>query len=367
MLVFAILGCACGKKQELPMEESINSVEMESVVSGESVQGADSGIMEVHFIDVGQGDCTLIINGEHAMLVDAGNNAYGVKLQLYLQKQGIRKLDYLILTHPDADHIGGADVVICKLNIDKIFMTNLEKDNNTYRDVLEALRFKNWSYEMPECGTKYALGDACFTVIGPGKEYDGINDNSIAFMLYKGEQKFLFTGDCEEFAEQEMVNSGYDLKADVYHLAHHGTRNATSSVFLDKVAPTAAVLSCADGNEYGFPHQSTLNSLRKRGISLYRTDEQGSIVAYCDGSKITWSVSPSETWQGGEERRGSKEPEAPMLVGNEEIFVANKKSQILHIPSCEYLPVTVNQVLFETAEDAARAGYSKLCGYCMKK
>lgn len=364
--MFGCVICGCGSKQEVVEKPVTQTITAESVDEDESVLSQEKVLMEVHFIDVGQGDSTLIINGEHAMLIDTGNNGYGVGLQLYLQKQGIKSLDYLILTHPDADHIGGADVAICKLKIDKVLMSTLKRENNTYRDVLEALAFKNMEGEMPEAGTKYEFGDAFFTVIGPCREYDEVNDNSIALMLCKGDVNFLFTGDCEEEAESDMLRNGFDLKADVYHLAHHGTRYATSTEFLQSVNPQAAVLSCAYGNEYGFPHQATLNSLRKNGINLYRTDEQGSIVAYCDGKSISWSVSPSETWQGGEERKNSEEVSPPTLRGDEGIYVANKKSLTLHNSSCQNLPVPVNQVLFETKEDAMEAGYSKLCGYCMK-
>lgn len=365
-LLFVGVTCGCGKIQE-SLEEKVHQAELAETTTDEALGQQESDSMELHFIDVGQGDSTLIINGEHAMLIDAGNNGYGVALQLYLQNQGIRKLDYLILTHPDADHIGGADVVICKLKIDKVFMRNREKDNNTYRDVLDALSFKKLKYEMPEVGAKYDLGDASFVILGPNREYEKTNDNSIAIMLRKGDKKFLFTGDGEEEAELDMVEGDFDLNADVYHVAHHGTRHATSTAFLDKVSPEAAVLSCAYGNEYGFPHQATLNGLRKRGILLYRTDEQGSIVAYCDGTTVMWSVTASETWQGGEERRNSEEAKPPILKVDEEIYVANKKSLTLHISSCEKLPLSVNQVLFETKEEAMEAGYNKLCGYCMLK
>ena len=131
------------------------------------VYGANPDTMEVHFLDVGQGDATLITCGGHAMLIDAGDDSRGTAIQNYLSKRNIEKLDYLILTHPDADHIGGAPVIITKFDIDKVFVSNYEKDNKTYRKLIQALDDNRLRYITPSVGSRYSLGTAKITILAP--------------------------------------------------------------------------------------------------------------------------------------------------------------------------------------------------------
>ncbi len=261
--------------------------------------------MEVHFIDVGQGDSTLIKCGDHSMLIDTGDDTKGTAIQNYLKKQSVKKLDYLILTHPDSDHIGGAPVIITKFEINKVFISNYEKDNKTYRKLIQALDDKKLSYSTPKVGYEFSLGSAAVTILAPDKEYDNPNDASIALIVKNGDNKFLFTGDAEAEAEKDISNSGFDITADVYKVGHHGSRTSTSAEFMRKVKPKYAVISCAEGNSYGHPHAETLNTLRARGVKLYRTDEEGSIIATSDGKDITFNVPPSDTWNSGEPTESS--------------------------------------------------------------
>lgn len=261
---------------------------------------AESSIMEVHFIDVGQGDCTLVKCGDKAMLIDAGDDSQGTAIQNYLQKQGVKKLDYLILTHPDADHIGGAPVIITKFEISKVFISNFEKDNNTYRKLIQALDEKRLSYSTPKVGDSYTLESAQFTILAPNGTYQSPNNASIALLLKNGSNSFLFSGDAEEEAEADILKNGISLSADVYQVGHHGSKTSSSQAFIEAIKPTWAVISCAEGNSYGHPHAQTLNTLRSMGIKVFRTDEQGSIVATSDGKEITWNCAPSESWKAGE-------------------------------------------------------------------
>lgn len=260
----------------------------------------ESFIMEVHFIDVGQGDCTLVKCGDKAMLIDAGDDSQGTAIQNYLQKQGVKKLDYLILTHPDADHIGGAPVIITKFEIGKVFISNFEKDNNTYRKLIQALDEKRLSYSTPKVGDSYTLESAQFTILAPNGTYQSPNNASIALLLKNGSNSFLFSGDAEEEAEADILKNGISLSADVYQVGHHGSKTSSSQAFIEAIKPTWAVISCAEGNSYGHPHAQTLNTLRSMGIKVFRTDEQGSIVATSDGKEITWNCAPSESWKAGE-------------------------------------------------------------------
>lgn len=267
---------------------------------GSTISGDDATGMEVHFIDVGQGDATLIKADGHYMLIDAGENDKGTAVQLYLKKQGVERLDYLVLTHTDSDHIGGADVIISKFDIGQIFLSDFKKDNKTYRELMDSMKSRNMTFLSPEVGAEYELGDATFTIIAPNDTYEDPNNSSIALIIDYGDSSFLFSGDCEEEAEEDILENGMNLDVDVYQVGHHGSRTSSTEDFLDAMSPEYAVISCEEKNSYGHPHAQTLNNLRARGIKVFRTDEQGSIVAYTDGTHITWNCSPSDSWQAGE-------------------------------------------------------------------
>ena len=318
------------------------------------VYGANPDTMEVHFLDVGQGDATLITCGGHAMLIDAGDDSKGTAIQNYLAKRNIEKLDYLILTHPDADHIGGAPVIITKFDIDKVFMSNYEKDNKTYRKLIQALDDNRLRYITPIVGSRYSLGTAKITILAPNGKYDNPNDASIACLIQNGNNKFLFTGDAGEDAEKDILNNGINIAADVYKAGHHGSKYSTSTDFLRAVKPESAVISCGEGNSYGHPHAATLNALRTSGVEVYRTDEAGTVIATSDGKKITFNVPASETWQAGEPAQNSKEvenagketagspasevKEKPQPSNNVQTagitYVLNKNTHKFHVPEC---------------------------------
>ncbi len=263
--------------------------------------GGRAGMLEVHYIDVGQGDATLIKCGGHAMLIDAGDYTKGSAVWAYLLKQNVDKLDYVIGTHLDADHIGGMDVVITKFDCGLILVPEYEKDTRSSEELFDAIEAKNYHNTLPKAGDTYQLGDAVFTILAPQKEfYEKENNYSIGIRLVYGQNSFLFVGDAQEESEEEMLRSGLELKADVLKAGHHGSSSSTSEDFLHEVAPAYAVISCGEGNDYGHPHAAVLNLLRREGVRVFRTDEQGSIAAYSDGTDITWNCAPSESWKAGE-------------------------------------------------------------------
>ena len=345
-----------------------------------SVSTSDPGEpaeLNVHYIDVGQGDATLVTCGGHSMLIDTGDNNKGTTVQLYLTKQGIDHLDYLVLTHSDADHIGGADVIISKFNIDRIFFSNYEQDTKTYRELMDAMADKGKDYTTPAAGETYRLGDASFTILGPLKNYDTPNNSSIALMIAHGAKRFLFTGDCGETAEADLAASGQDLSADVYQTGHHGSRTSSTQKLMDAVKPAYAVISCGEDNSYGHPHAETLNRFRSMGIQVFRTDEQGSIVAVSDGSSIRWNCAPSETWQAGEPKGSSSSTDSPDKAAEPNTaaaeaavpndtgrYIGNKNNGKLHLSTCGHLPYPENREYFDTREAAVAAGYNDPCKLC---
>lgn len=308
---------------------------------------AASDRMEVHFIDVGQGDAALITCDNHAMLFDAGENDTGVALQFYLMEQGIGYLDYVIGSHPEADHIGGMDVVLLKYDCEKVMLPNISVDTAAYRDVCDVMEDKRYENTVPKVGETYPLGSASFTIIAPNREDYGeqINNYSVGIKLVHGENTFLFTGDAEFLAEKDMMGNGISLDADVLKAGHHGSSDASGAEFVEAVSPAYAVISCGKGNDYGHPHEETLAVLKAAGAEIYRTDEQGSIIAISDGRDLVWETKEEAVWQ------------TPYYVGN-------KKNGKLHRSTCLFLPKEWNQVIFESKEEAAYAGFTDACGGC---
>ncbi|MDF2540510.1 MAG: hypothetical protein K0S47_228 [Herbinix sp.] len=242
----------------------------------------------VTFLDVGQGDSILIESNGHSMLIDAGEVDMGATVVRYLKKLKIKKLDYLIGTHPHSDHIGGLDDVIQSFSIGKVILPDVDHSTDTYDEVLDAIADKNLKITKPIIGNKYTLGSAEFTIIAPnGTDYSDLNDYSVGILLKNGKNSFLFAGDAEEKSEAEMLKNGIKLTADVLKLGHHGSSYSSSNDFLDAVDPTYAVISAGKENQYGHPHTETLEKMVKRKIKIYRTDKQGTIIFTSDGKKIT--------------------------------------------------------------------------------
>ena len=336
--------------------------------------------LEVHFMDVGQGDATLIMTDGHAMLIDAGNNSKGTAVQNYLQKQGIKKLDYVIGTHPDADHIGGLDVIIYKFDCGEVLLPDYQKNTKTYDEVEDTLKAKSYRATHPAAGDTYQLGDAVFTVTAPAdKKFDNANDYSIAVRLEYGKNAFLFVGDAEEDSEHEMLKSKQNISADVYKVSHHGSKTGTSEEFLEKVDPQYAVISCGEDNSYGHPHAEVLNLLRREGVQVFRTDEQGTIVAVSDGRKITWNMSPDDSWKAGEPKgaAGNEDSGGPGTVQKAEKkaagtrsvdgYILNTSTKKIHRPSCSSVKKMAEKNKKETdkeIEELKKDGYSP-CKKCL--
>lgn len=244
----------------------------------------------VHFIDVGQGDCILIKSGGQSMLIDSGESGNAETVLEYIKKEQIEKLDYVVATHPHSDHIGSMSQIIKSISVDNVIMTQLPEKlvptTKTYKTLLETIKALQLNVIKAEFGNTYQLGGASVRIISPLEDYDDLNDTSIVLRADYKNNSFIFTGDAEKRAEENILKSGVDIDADVLKLGHHGSRSSTSEDFIKKVTPKLAVISCGEDNSYGHPHIEILDLLENYKTEHKRTDKNGNIVVTSNGSEL---------------------------------------------------------------------------------
>lgn len=245
----------------------------------------DSNLV-VTYLDVGQADSILIENNGDYMLIDSGNNEDGELLVQYFNQKGIQEFKYVVGTHPHEDHIGGLDDIINNFNIGNIYLPDAITTTKTFVDVLDAIESKNMTYTVPKIGEEFLLGDATIKVLYTGTDTSDLNNTSIVLRLVFGNTSFLFTGDATSKTEKILLNSNFDVWADVLKVGHHGSRYSTTEEFLSKVNPKYAIISVGDNNIYHHPEEDTLDKLKKYDVEVHRTDLEGTIVVTSDGEKI---------------------------------------------------------------------------------
>jgi len=267
----------------------INIINNKAELTGKTEFTTTEAPLIVCYIDVGQGDAVFVKCGGSTMLIDTGTSEYADTVVNLIEAYKTEKIDVLIGTHPHEDHIGSMDNVIKKYEIGVIYMPEVTATTQTFKDVVNAVINKGLYVRKPVPGAGFKLGDAECTFFAPNSGfYDGLNNYSIVLKLVYGGTSFLFTGDAGVISEREMIDSKYDLKTDVLKIGHHGSNDSTSGDFLDIVDPGYAVIMCGKDNDYGHPHAETTAKLIKKGIRIYRTDENGTITCTSDGENIVF-------------------------------------------------------------------------------
>jgi competence protein ComEC len=305
---------------------------------GEAVDGS----FEVHMIDVGQADATLIIGpGGETMLIDSGDwRQDGSQVIAYLEKEGVDRIDYLVATHGHADHIGGHAAVIEHFEtegegIGQAWDSGVPHTSATYDRYLDAVEEYDVDLIDAQEGDEIPMEGVEVVVLNPPAESDRPDDlhyNSLSVHLTFGETSFLFTGDAEDDAEARMVDAhGGDLAADVYHAGHHGSSTSSTPPFLDSVDPEVALVSAAYESQYGHPHDEVLEAFADREIETYWTAVHGSVVVESDGSELvieTESEATTDPLAFSEETEASLTGPPVPTVGNEAEGVSPQTAEV---------------------------------------
>ena len=253
---------------------------------------AADGQLAVHYIDVGQGDCQLITVGKSNVLIDCGEEDYYSEVKEYLDSLKISRLDLVIATHPHSDHIGGMYRLLSDFEVGQFMMPrtadNMVPNTMCYELMLDVIEEKGISASYTEVGDVIGLDcGAELEILAPlHDDYDNLNNYSVVSRLVFGGTSFLFTGDAERASENDILNSGADIRSDVIKIAHHGSTSSSTEAFLRAVSPDYAILFVGEYNPYGHPNPNVLKRLDDVGCTYYTTRDCGDIVIVSDGAEL---------------------------------------------------------------------------------
>ncbi len=287
-----------------PSDESNETIGTTETTTQMPEMANPSGELTLTMIDVGQADSFLLVQNGKTMLVDCGTRSTGEDVVKYLNEQGITRLDYVIGTHPHDDHMGGMYDVITNFEIGKIIMPEVEVGKvttNWYVKLMQEIKQGAYELEYAKLGAVYDLGEANFKIIGPiENDESNLNNYSIVLKVTFGDMDVIMTGDAETKVERDIIDSGEALDAEILKVGHHGSDTSSSDEFLDAVSPIYALISAKVGNKYEHPIKSTMQKLEKRKIEVYRTDENGTVVATITAHDVKFSTAPGDYLSGTE-------------------------------------------------------------------
>lgn len=321
--------------------------------AGEPADLGTEAPFSILFLDVGQADAMLVsCSGAH-MLVDGGTSADSDVVSSVLRSRGIEVLDYVVCTHAHEDHAGGLAGALNTSKAEVILAPVTEAEQAGFSAFAACADRQGVPITVPEPDQTFRLGEAQVQVLGPRRAYEETNNTSLVLMVTYGETRFLLTGDMESRAEQDLVEAGCALQADLLKIGHHGSDTSTSYRFLNEVMPDYAVIQAGRDNDYGHPREEVLSRLRDAGAALYRTDLQGDILAESDGRAVT--VTPA--------RNAGIQTNPTELAEGQTYYIGNLRTRKFHRPDCGSLPAERNRVWFYHRSGAVEAGYAP-CGQC---
>ena len=269
-----------------------------SAAAGEEASGETPGRealseegLSVYFLDVGQGDAAFLSCSGSTMLIDGGTSKHSDFIYSWLKRHQVSELTYIVSSHPDEDHIGGLSGALHAAHAENALSPVAEDSSTGFQNFSRLLGEQGTAIQVPDAGSAFSFGDADVEVLGPvDRTAPETNNLSLVLRIVYGETSFLFTGDMEDREEADLLAGSGELRSTVLKVSHHGSANGTTYSFLRAVNPEAAVISVGRNNSYGHPSEKVMNLLNSAGISIYRTDEMGTIHAESDGTSVTFTT-----------------------------------------------------------------------------
>lgn len=335
-------------------------------VSYTPATASSSKKIKVAFVDIGQGNATVIKYGKKITMIDTGKESEYSKLQGYLSNQNIDTIDNLIITHDDSDHMGAADYVIRDYGVKVITRAKFRTEKDTYeaRELNEAITEYGVKVKNVNAGDKINIGSGVTAlVLSPSELYSESNQQSIVIKMIYNQKSFMFTGDIDARIEG-IVRQNYDVNVDVLQVAHHGSGYSSSIAWLNDTSPTYAVISVGANNSYGHPDPTVIKRLKRFVKKIYRTDINGSITFISDGQSLTVKTTGSSDVESGSGSNPTITPTpSPSSIPVKGKVIGNKNSKIYHRLTCHLLPYKKNRVYFKNVKKAKKAGY-RACKIC---
>ncbi len=379
-LMLSLAGCESSNSY-------ISEAETASSVPGQLAQesqeaptttSTDHSSFEVHFINVGQADSSLILCDGEAMLIDGGNADDSSLIYSYLKKLSLNHLEYIVCTHAHEDHVGGLAGALNYASVDKALCPVTNYDSRAFNSFVSYLDKQSVFITIPTAGDSFTLGSAFVQVLAPNTIVENDpNNSSIVLRVEYGTTSFLFTGDAERPEEQKILDSGYTLKSTVLKVGHHGSGSSTTYPFLREVMPEYAVISVGENNSYGHPAEDTISRLRDADVKVFRTDMQGDVICTSDGETVTFTVERNKNANTLIEVEESSTQQNDMhdsyetancddQVSIEIEYILNTNTHKFHYPSCSSVSKMkdCNKSFFTgTRNDIIAMGYAP-CGQC---
>ena len=358
--------------------EQTEAVQAENVQeeagSQDDQRGDSQEELSVTYLDVGQGNAVLVRQGDQAMLIDGGPRESSSFVVSYLEQQGIQKLDYVLISHFDEDHLAGAIGALYKFPVETLITADYETDSSIYDSYKEAVEEKGYVPVHPSLGDTFSLGSGSFRIISPvSYGHEDENQDSVGIILENGSDRFFIGGDIGLEGEKEILEAGVDIQADVMLMNHHGSH--VSREFFQTVNPSWAVISCGAGNSYGHPRQDTVELIQEFQVPLFRTDKQGTITAVSHGQGITFDQEPCNDYTPGDSTQGEEDTleDTRTALSNSTRedcdYILNIHTKKIHLPDCSSVKTMDedNMAFYKGDEDALLSrGYTP-CGNCMKQ
>jgi len=307
----------------------------ERYVSAEDVPG--EGPFEMTMLNVGQGlSLVLKADGEY-MVYDGGGRESSSYVVSWVKQHGIDVFRYMIASHYDEDHIAGLIGLLKTTSVDTLLCPDYVTDTKICRSFAEAAAGSVAEEEHPEAGKIYQLGNAQIRVLSDDPSAEQENDRSLAVRVTYGDFSVIVTGDASEAEEDAILSASPELDSEVYVAGHHGSSYSGSSEFLAAVAPEYTFISCGAGNCYGHPAEDALDRIRAAVSQIFRSDRQGEVTVYSDGSRYWFSQDPCDDWTPGvipeEQTEEGSETDADGIAGG--YYILNTRSKLIHLPDCD--------------------------------